>query len=351
VFSPLGMTSSHITDDFTEVFPGLANAYVRSGGSLHLAMPRFEIVGGSGLITSVADLAKWDAEFVAAPVGGRGLVDSLLRRGVLTSGDTIDYAAGLQYGQYRGRITIEHDGGYGGYVGDMMRFPDAGLSSIVLCNVRTNPKPLARRIADIFLDERDATIRAETQSPRAPSGITANLAHLPPGGRAPTSALYYDRISTDLFRVSGDSSTATLTVGTTASELHADRRGAYVDARSGDAWVFSPDARRLDRYRGTRRIGSAERVGSSDATASSVRRFEGKYTNAALQITVAVQQRQNGLVLVRWRAPDVMLEPQFAGAFSGDGFLYRFLGSHADSLEISDDRLRSVVLLRQGLPR
>lgn len=341
IFAPLGMTSSHISDAYSEVFPRLADGYVVRAGVVLRAMPRIEMVGGSGLITSVADLAKWDAEFYTGSVGGLGLVDSLLRRGVLNSGDSVAYAGGLELGRYRGMAFVEHDGADGGYVGDMIRFTAAKLSIIVLCNLRTNPTTLARRIADIVL----TPSLADTSSTTAATPVSLN--GIPRGDPAPARGLYYDAANVDLFTVRSESAAVFLTsYGGTPVLLHLGAPGIYVDSVSEDAWVFRNHATLLIRYRTGQVADTTARVSPSDTSPIVLDRYVGDYASTSLEVTWRVLRDHDRLEIHRPRGGDIALVPVFAGGFLGEGFLYRFLGDRSDSLVVSGDRLQSVTLRR-----
>jgi hypothetical protein len=95
---------------------------------------------------------RWNANFTDTRVGGRALIDSQLRRGVLNDGRTIDYAAGLVVGTWRGVREISHSGATAGYAGWLGRYPDHGLSVAILCNASNeNPTQLGRDVAAFYL--------------------------------------------------------------------------------------------------------------------------------------------------------------------------------------------------------
>ena len=49
-------------------------------------------VGSGGLLTTVEDLVLWDRNFYTAEVGGPEVLEGMHERGILRSGDTINYA-------------------------------------------------------------------------------------------------------------------------------------------------------------------------------------------------------------------------------------------------------------------
>ncbi len=173
IFKPLGMTHTHFHDDHTHIIKNRAIGHLtRPDGSIALNMSNFAQVGSGGLYTSVDDLLFWDRNFYENRLGEGGLIDRMLVRGVLNSGDTLSYAAALQVGEYRGLRTVEHGGALGGYRAQLLRFPDQRFSVICLCNLAPmNPTALAYRVADIYLADNleaapEATVEEETPPER-----------------------------------------------------------------------------------------------------------------------------------------------------------------------------------------
>ena len=88
IFAPLGMPSSAWRDDFRRVVPNRAVAYSPAGTTFTLNMPFENVHGNGGMLTTVGDLLRWNANFTDTRVGGKALVDSQVRKGVLTDGRT-----------------------------------------------------------------------------------------------------------------------------------------------------------------------------------------------------------------------------------------------------------------------
>lgn len=187
IFEPLGMTRSHFHDDPGHPMTDRVVSYIPdpSGGYRIAFLQNFDKIGAGGLYTTVEDLAKWDANFYEPRVGGQAFLDLVHTRGILDSGDTLDYAFGLTVGAYRGLRTVRHGGSLMGYRAELLRFPDQRFSVILLCNLGTlNPGPLAEDVAAIYLDDVMApadTAGTPSRSPRivgetAPPSPPANLA-------------------------------------------------------------------------------------------------------------------------------------------------------------------------------
>jgi len=176
VFEPLGMTRTHFHDDHNMVVPGRAYGYARTATGYRLSIPDFDVVGATSLFTTVEDMARWDRNFVTADVGGRAVIEDLLTQGVLSSGETIAYAAGLQHGRYRGLPTVGHGGADAGYRSEFVRFPEQKTSIVVLCSFPdADPAARARRVADVMLEGQfpDAAAAGD-----GPAGISLSSAQL-----------------------------------------------------------------------------------------------------------------------------------------------------------------------------
>lgn len=165
IFVPLGMVDTRFQDDFRRLVPRRATGYrpLKDGG-FEIDQTTLNMVGDGGLYTSVEDFAKWDRNFDAASVGDASLLEELQRPGVLNDGTLQDYALGLRVGGYRGQRIVEHGGAFVGYRAAYLRFPDARLSLVALCN-RADAEPWRRlrRVADALLEGRLAP--AEPESP------------------------------------------------------------------------------------------------------------------------------------------------------------------------------------------
>ena len=152
IFTPLGMSSSSWRDDFRTIVPNRAIAYSPSGTAFVLNMPFENVYGNGGMLTTVADLLKWNANFADPRVGGRAFIETQLRPGLLNDGRNTGYAAGLGIGSWRGMREISHSGATAGYGGWLARYPDQGLSVAILCNVSSaNPAQLGRDVAALYL--------------------------------------------------------------------------------------------------------------------------------------------------------------------------------------------------------
>lgn len=153
IFEPLGMRSTHIHDDHRLIVKDRAQAYSpREGGGIGIDMSDFEQTGDGSVMTTVEDLALWDANFTTQRIGGARLQEFLHAPGRLADGKVLDYAAGLIVTSWRGARRVSHGGAWAGYRAELVRFPEEETSVIVLCNLASmNPTRLAASVAEIVL--------------------------------------------------------------------------------------------------------------------------------------------------------------------------------------------------------
>ena len=166
IFAPLGMKHTHFRDDHAEIVKGMAYGYVPSADTFKLSITNFDTVGATSLLTTVEDLALWDENFYSPRFGGKELIDQMLQRGKLNSGEQLDYAFGLTLGKYKGLPTVDHGGSDAGYRSDLLRFPEQHFSVACLCNLSVNPSQLTRQVADIYLAKE---LKPEPPKPEEPA--------------------------------------------------------------------------------------------------------------------------------------------------------------------------------------
>lgn len=156
IFRPLGMSHTHFYDDNEVVVAGRVPAYEpgKDGAFKVSWSTNFEGVGDGGLMSSVDDLMLWDRNFYENRLGKGTLLKEMQTRGILNSGKPIEYALGLQVGNYRGLPTVEHGGALFGYRTEILRFPEQRFSVICLCNLASaNASGLSRGVADVYLKQ------------------------------------------------------------------------------------------------------------------------------------------------------------------------------------------------------
>jgi len=155
IFEPLGMKNTSIVDRYPDGIAALARGYRKEGSAFVIDETGWEQVGDGQVHSDIHDLALWDENFYTAKLGGRALVDRMYEVGLLNSGKSTDYAAGLNVSQSRGLTWVTHGGSWVGYRSNITRVPSEHFSVIVLCNrADADTGELATSIAEIFLKDK-----------------------------------------------------------------------------------------------------------------------------------------------------------------------------------------------------
>jgi D-alanyl-D-alanine carboxypeptidase len=155
IFKPLGMTSTR-ANDLHAVIPGRAQGYTWNGkelriGEYHSATQPF---AAGMLVTTVADLVKWDAALDSGALLGKSVLDPMWTPTRLSTGKTANYGLGWEIGVVNGHRMVSHGGGIPGFSTQLSRFPDDKLTVIVLTNSDGGQSTaLARGIAARFVSE------------------------------------------------------------------------------------------------------------------------------------------------------------------------------------------------------
>jgi CubicO group peptidase (beta-lactamase class C family) len=156
IFGPLGMLDTHFHDDPMHVVPRRAMSYgpAEDGGFQQTYEGNFALPGAGGLYTSVDDFIRWDENFTTGAVGGPEFASIMSQRGVLNSGEQLDYAFAQRHGARGGTRLIDHTGSFMGFKAYYVRFPDEGRSMWAFCNYGPlTPRDLALQVADSWMQQ------------------------------------------------------------------------------------------------------------------------------------------------------------------------------------------------------
>ncbi len=128
IFEPLGMNSTIVNDDITQIIPNRANAYLErservlselnrgakiyAGNSAGLVMIRRNSphYGGSGVMTSIDDWSKWQAEMLSQEKFGQQFWQIMLST-MKFKHNKVNDAFGLVHRHYKGQSALWYDGG------------------------------------------------------------------------------------------------------------------------------------------------------------------------------------------------------------------------------------------------
>lgn len=160
IFAPLGMHDTHFHDDPVHIVKRRAMSYARreagdqgvEGNYYQSYQGNFALPGAGGLYSTVEDLLQWDRNFANNRLGGADFMEILHTKGVLNSGEELDYAFAIREGEHRGLETWGHTGSFMGFKTVYIRYPEQKFSTWVLCNMgEIVPANYARQVAELFL--------------------------------------------------------------------------------------------------------------------------------------------------------------------------------------------------------
>lgn len=177
VFDPLGMENTRVGDDHEEIIKHRAASYaLAANGEYATQVFPYSGYGAGGIYSSADDLVLWLRNFESPVVGSTASHAQMVERGVLTTGDTLNYAFGLSISNYKGLRRVGHGGALAGYRSYVGRFPDQNFGIIVLSNLATSgPQGLAMEITDAYLSDQFIRPSGEEESQEATSSSNEEI--------------------------------------------------------------------------------------------------------------------------------------------------------------------------------
>jgi CubicO group peptidase (beta-lactamase class C family) len=333
LFEPLGMTHTSRRDDYSRIVKGRAMSYLADGGGFRTVMPFENVHGNGGLLTTVGDLLKWNENYATPKVGDAAMLAEQQRTRPLTNSRMQRYALGLEVGSRKGVREIEHSGSTAGYRAHLARYPDAGVSVAVLCNVSSAAATAyLGSVADLYLADR---LKPETV--QATYALSAR----------------------DLGALAGVYRNAETGVATTIA------RGES-GLRIGPAPLYATSATRLVSESGTvLEWGSADRLTVSDTqgnidtlvrttaaspTAAQLAELAGTYVSDEAETTLIAAVDGGGLVLKRRPDTVIKLTPIYPDAFTGSigTIIFRRDAGRVTALSVVQDRVWDLRFARRA---
>jgi len=168
LFASLGMKATHVDEDTTRIVPHRAMGYARRDaklvdaatkigitlrpGGAYARMPRISPhFGGSGVFSTLDDLARWSNSFDADPLGGPAFAALMRRREAFAHGKDDD-AFGLVHATHRGHSMWWYSGGDMDGSTYMAYFPEARVTLICLSNLLGGDcEGRTRKVLDLLL--------------------------------------------------------------------------------------------------------------------------------------------------------------------------------------------------------
>ncbi|REK77172.1 serine hydrolase domain-containing protein [Paenibacillus paeoniae] len=149
ILKPLGLNDTGVNNG-RSVIPNLASAYSSSGRELAPAeyIDMSTVTTAGGMYATAADLLQWDQSLY-----NNRLISPELAAQLFDFSED-GYELGWFLDKKQGRRRISHSGAYRGYRSELHRYPDDGVTVILLTNYEFVPSTkLAQSLADLMLGE------------------------------------------------------------------------------------------------------------------------------------------------------------------------------------------------------
>ena len=139
IFQPLGMSTTRIVDE-AEIVPNRAAGYRIDNGHLknqEWVAPTLNTTADGSLYFSIIDIAKWDAALYTDRLLKRSSLQQMWTAAKLLNGEpnSANYGFGWFIESQDGHRVVDHDGRWQGFDTQISRYPDDGLTVVVLTNL------------------------------------------------------------------------------------------------------------------------------------------------------------------------------------------------------------------------
>ncbi len=150
IFAPTMMSSTHV-NNYEEIIPNRANAYTLVNGKLYNETVFLAIRPSGAFLSTLNDLVLLEKALYGQKILKQDSYKTMWTPFVLNNGKNAPYGLGWAMEDYKGARKIRHGGSLNGFKSEFSRFPDKGITIIVLTNLNeAQPHKLAEGIYDIF---------------------------------------------------------------------------------------------------------------------------------------------------------------------------------------------------------
>jgi D-alanyl-D-alanine carboxypeptidase len=140
------------TTTVTDLVPNRANGYVWKDGTLQNASIYFALRPSGAFLSTVLDLAKWDAALENGKILKRSTLEQMWTPVKLNDGKTYPYGFGWQLESIPGHKQVNHGGSLPGFRSQLARFVDDKVTVVVLTNGdNANAGSIAIGVANFYI--------------------------------------------------------------------------------------------------------------------------------------------------------------------------------------------------------
>src|SRR5207245_2461249 len=145
------MTATRTTTT-TDIVPHRASGYAWNKDKLENAEDWVAVRPSGAFLTTVLDMAKWDAALYSEAILSSNSRDQMWTPTELNDGTTHPYGLGWSLDPWQGHKRVHHQGGLPGFLSDFERFVDDKLTVIVMINSTSgDPTKIALNVAGFYV--------------------------------------------------------------------------------------------------------------------------------------------------------------------------------------------------------
>ena len=151
LFAPLQMNATRTTN-MIELVQNRANGYVWRNGKLQNANIYFALRPSGAFLSTVLDLAKWDAALESGKILKQSTLEQMWTPVKLNDGKTHPYGFGWELEPIAGHKQVNHGGSLPGFRAQLARLVDDKLTVAVLTNGdNANAAAIASGVANFYI--------------------------------------------------------------------------------------------------------------------------------------------------------------------------------------------------------
>lgn len=154
IFDPIGMNKTQFFVKGETLVENRAYGYTQSGNAFEETdqSNTSATMGDGGVYTSASEWVDWENALQKSLLVNPMLQKAMFTPGVLNDGSKTNYGFGFALDTYKDYERHSHTGSTIGFRTAMQRFPEKGLSILVVINrANTTPWNIAQKIADLYL--------------------------------------------------------------------------------------------------------------------------------------------------------------------------------------------------------
>ncbi len=257
------------------------------------------------------------------------MINLMLTKGKLNSGEELDYAFALGIGKYKGLKTVGHGGALGGYRSVFVRFPEQNFSVICLSNLSSfNPSRLGQQVTDIYLADQ---FTVEKEKPVAKPVEETRFIKLPKKKLQEKAGTYMDPKTGAFRRLGLRGNALILEVSGQRYNLAAVSETEFKVLKVPVEMMLKFEKQDKGKpilmhiYRDGKKSETYESFKQVKATPEQLEEYTGDYYSEELQVTFRLALKEGKLHFVHRNAPENPLLPTLKDKFNVRSYRINFI--------------------------